>query len=167
VSASGYTGNPPGSGGGGGASSWSEITGKPSTFPPSTHSHAVADVSGLQAALDAKAAQAHTHAISAVTGLQDALDAKAAASHTHAISAVTGLQAALDGKQAAGSYAAASHTHAISGVTGLQTALDGKAPVVMAWNGSAYVATPTATVYVGPSDPGTVPDGSVWIDTTP
>src|SRR5699024_6241435 len=31
---------------------WSEVTGKPSGFPPSTLTHAIADVSGLQDALD-------------------------------------------------------------------------------------------------------------------
>lgn len=46
-----------------------------------------------------------------VSGLQLALDDKAAAIHTHTISDVSGLQSSLDGKQAAGSYAAASHTH--------------------------------------------------------
>jgi hypothetical protein len=40
-------------------------------------------------------------AISAVTGLQAALDAKAAAVHSHAIADVTGLQAALDAKASA------------------------------------------------------------------
>lgn len=103
-----------------------------------------------------------------------------------AISDVTGLTAALAGKQASGSYAAASHTHTISNVTGLQTALDGKAddseitaldgrldtleavgPTIFSWNGSAYVADADARLYVGPGDPGSVPDGSVWIDTTP
>ena len=39
--------------------------------------YGVADVSGLQAALDAKALAVHTHAISDVTGLQDTLDEKA------------------------------------------------------------------------------------------
>lgn len=33
---------------------WSEIAAKPSTFPPSAHNHSIADVVGLQAALDAK-----------------------------------------------------------------------------------------------------------------
>ncbi|WKV16963.1 tail repeat like protein [Microcystis phage MJing1] len=61
--------------------------------------------------------------ISDVTGLQTALDGKAASSHGHAISDVTGLQTALDGK------AAADHDHAIGDVTGLQDALDGKAPL--------------------------------------
>lgn len=62
------------------------------------HDHAIADVTGLQAALDAKAASSHSHAISDTTGLQTALDAKAASSHSHAISDTTGLQTALDAK---------------------------------------------------------------------
>lgn len=33
---------------------WNEIVGKPATFPPSPHTHAIADVSGLQAALNGK-----------------------------------------------------------------------------------------------------------------
>ena len=44
----------------------------------SSHSHAIADVSGLQTALDGKAATSHSHAIADVTGLQTALNAKAA-----------------------------------------------------------------------------------------
>jgi len=34
---------------------WSGVTGKPTTFTPSAHSHAISDVTGLQTALDAKA----------------------------------------------------------------------------------------------------------------
>lgn len=90
------------------APSWPSVTGKPSTFTPATHNHAVADVTGLQAALDGK----------------QPAGSYAPTSHVHTIANVTGLQAALDGKQAAGSYAAASHVHAIADVTGLQTALD-------------------------------------------
>lgn len=37
-----------------GGSAWADITGKPSTFSPSSHSHAISDTTGLQAALDAK-----------------------------------------------------------------------------------------------------------------
>lgn len=33
---------------------WSEIDGKPSTFPPSTHNHTIANVTSLQTSLDAK-----------------------------------------------------------------------------------------------------------------
>lgn len=39
---------PPGNGG---DPAWTDITGKPSTFPPSTHTHAESDVTGLVAAL--------------------------------------------------------------------------------------------------------------------
>lgn len=79
--------------------------------------------SEVTTALSGKADTSHTHSIANVTGLQTALDGKqasgsyAAATHTHVISDVTGLQTALDGKQAAGSYAAASHTHTLANVT--------------------------------------------------
>lgn len=36
-----------GSGGGGGETSWSDIAGKPTAFPPSTHEHTVEQVTGL------------------------------------------------------------------------------------------------------------------------
>jgi hypothetical protein len=44
-----------GGGSGGGPVAWDDVTGKPSTFAPSAHTHAIADVTGLQAALDAAA----------------------------------------------------------------------------------------------------------------
>ena len=31
---------------------WADVTGKPSTFPPATHTHVVADVTGLQAIIN-------------------------------------------------------------------------------------------------------------------
>lgn len=37
------------------AAPWAGITGKPTSFTPSTHSHSIAQVTGLQTALDAKA----------------------------------------------------------------------------------------------------------------
>lgn len=54
--------------------------------------------STVTTALAGKANTSHTHAIADVTGLQTALDGKAATSHTHAVSDTTGLQTALDGK---------------------------------------------------------------------
>lgn len=54
-----------------------------------SHTHEIANVNGLQTALDAKAAttdvapKTHTHAISDVTNLQTTLDGKAASSHNH------------------------------------------------------------------------------------
>lgn len=38
------------------AVTWAGISGKPSTFTPSTHSHAITDITGLQTALDSKQA---------------------------------------------------------------------------------------------------------------
>jgi hypothetical protein len=40
----------------------------------------------------------HTHTIANITGLQTALDGKAPTSHTHTIANITGLQTSLDGK---------------------------------------------------------------------
>lgn len=76
-------------------SAWADITGKPSTFPPSSHTHPQSEITGLEAALAGKAASTHSHIIGDVTGLQSALDGKAASSHTHAQSDVTGLTSAL------------------------------------------------------------------------
>lgn len=45
----------PSTGGGGGPVAWADITGKPETFTPSAHTHAIADVNGLSAALNDKA----------------------------------------------------------------------------------------------------------------
>ena len=41
----------------------------------------IADVDGLQAALDGKSDDGHTHGIADTTGLQDALDGKASTAH--------------------------------------------------------------------------------------
>lgn len=114
---------------------------------PTGHTHATADVTGLDAALTGKAPTSHTHAWADVTGKPStfpptvgttATTAKAGdyqptwaqvsgkpttfapAAHDHETADVTGLDAALSSK------AATSHTHTIANVTGLQDALDGK-----------------------------------------
>lgn len=75
---------------------WSGITGKPTTFPPSAHTHTISNVTGLQTALNNKADVVHGHSMSDISGLTAALAGKAALVHTHTISQVSGLQAALD-----------------------------------------------------------------------
>jgi len=119
----------------GGAPAWDSVTGKPAEFPPAAHEHLAADVTDLQALLDAK----------------QAAGSYAAAVHSHVAADVTDLQALLDGKQAAGSYAAEIHGHAIADVAGLQAALDAKQTTAFVeLTQAAYDAlTPVAgTLYV-------------------
>jgi hypothetical protein len=101
------------SGGGGGVSSYLDLTDVPATFPPEAHTHAISEVTNLQTALDGKAASSHTHAAADITSGTLAIDriptgttssTVALGNHTHAIADVTDLQTALDGKQSSGSY---------------------------------------------------------------
>ena len=110
------------------------------------HGHVQGDVSGLTAALAAKAATVHTHAESDVTSLVSDLAAKAATVHTHAQADTTGLVSDLAGKAATvhthaesdvtglvsdlASKAASVHTHAQSSITNLENDLDAKADLV-------------------------------------
>lgn len=67
-------------------------------YAPLSHSHGIADVTGLQTSLDGKASTIHGHAIGDVTNLQTSLDGKASTSHTHAASDISdaGNLATLD-----------------------------------------------------------------------
>jgi hypothetical protein len=65
------------SNGNGGPVTWEQVTGKPSTFPPSAHQHVMDDVQGLISALAGKAASIHTHQIADTIGLALALADKA------------------------------------------------------------------------------------------
>ncbi len=87
------------------STAWDAIQGKPSEFPPASHDHPIAEVTGLQAALDAKADDAaladhladtaNPHAVTkAQVGLGDADNTSDA---DKPIS--TAAQAALDAKQ--------------------------------------------------------------------
>ena len=82
------------------AADWTSLSGKPSVFPPDTHSHVIDDVTGLTSALTGKAATTHSHAISDITSLDFTLAGKANTVHTHIIDDVFGLTAGLAGKQA-------------------------------------------------------------------
>jgi hypothetical protein len=50
-----------------GSGAWADITGKPSVFPPDTHSQAISTITGLQTALDGKAAIVEPSFESAIT----------------------------------------------------------------------------------------------------
>lgn len=79
-----------------------------------------------------------------------------AGTNTTQIATTAFVQTAVSGK---------ADTSALTTLSGRVTAVEDMTPVVMVWNGSSYVESNTARIYVGPNDPGTVPDGSVWIDT--
>ena len=64
---------------------WDNITGKPSTYTPSSHTHddRYYTESEVDSKLNSKANSSHTHTIANITNLKSALDGKAASSHTH------------------------------------------------------------------------------------
>lgn len=82
------------SGGGGSSVTWSTLTGKPSTFPPSSHSHAISEVTGLDTALAGKQ-PAGSYATSAQGALADTASQPG---HTHSTSQITGLDTSLAAK---------------------------------------------------------------------
>jgi hypothetical protein len=92
------------------------------------------------------AAASHTHSIANVTGLQTALDGKqasgsyAASVHSHAISDVTGLQTALDGKQASLGYTPYNSTNPAGYITS-SGSISGNAATATnstQWNGAIF-----------------------------
>jgi hypothetical protein len=95
----------------------------------------------------------HGHTIANVTGLQSALDGKAASSHTHAIADVTDLQTTLDAKAVAGSNGtpyrmAAGLTSTFAGSTTITfpTSRFSVAPIVTATPSTAGSQMTSATV---------------------
>jgi hypothetical protein len=79
-----------------GSIAWTDVTGKPTTFTPSAHTHATTDVTGLDTALAGK--QAVVTGVSdteigyldgVTSAIQTQINGKAATSHTHTISQIT------------------------------------------------------------------------------
>lgn len=71
--------------------SWSDVSGKPSTFDPTSHTHV-----GSEITLTGYSIASSSSSVAATDTLNEALGK---------------LQKSIDGKQASGSYAASSHTH--------------------------------------------------------
>ncbi|AEX67288.1 hypothetical protein [Corynebacterium diphtheriae] len=104
---------------------WGELQEKPAKFPPETHKHGIADVTGLQDALDEKTTQAYVDgkisslpkpatSWSEITGKPDSFHPE---SHYHSTSDISGLDLMLQDK------ASSSHTHKIADITALQKVL--------------------------------------------
>ena len=121
-----------------------------SYFAQATHSHAIADVNGLQEELNGKGAGDMKKSVydadgDGVVDNAQKLDGKtaaqfAAAQHSHDMSQVSGLSSALMGK------ADAAHSHEIADVNGRQAALDGKinTTYTLSITGNAIVLTPSS-----------------------
>jgi hypothetical protein len=113
------------------ATDWDSVSGKPSTFAPSTHTHPLSALtqssatSGQVATWNGTAWVPQTpsagsggtpsaHASSHAEGGSDPISP--ASIGAAALADITDLQIALDGKQAAGSYANATHTHSAADI---------------------------------------------------
>ncbi len=135
LSATGWQLIAAGEGGAGGVVYWADILGKPTTFAPAAHTHTIAEVTGLQTALDGKAdvgetggaPAAHTHAMTDITGLSAALDGKADNADLVAYAPVNHVHTFAQITEKPTTYTPSAHTHAIADVGGLQAALDAKA----------------------------------------
>jgi hypothetical protein len=110
---------------------WGDVSGKPATFPPESHTHGYSSLSGLpdlstlptpgqKNALEGTFGTPGTAQRFVTNGDPRLSDARAPTGHTHPVGDVSGLQAALDGK------AASSHSHAQADITGLAAALAAK-----------------------------------------
>jgi hypothetical protein len=125
---------------------WADVQNKPTTFAPSAHTHASADITDFAAAVAAAIPAAYltdTEANAAYqpkgtyltavtwTDVQNKPTTFAPSAHTH-------LWADITDKPT--TFAPAAHTHAIADVTNLQSSLDAKAPLAS----PALTGTPTA-----------------------
>ena len=112
---------------------WSGVTDKPTSFTPSSHTHTIANVTGLQSALDGKLS---------TTG-NAASASKLSTARTISLSGDVTGSTTFDGSgnvTIAATVKDDSHNHTIANVDGLQTALNGK----LATTGTAAKATADA-----------------------
>jgi len=75
--------------------SWAAVTGKPTTFTPSAHSHPISEISDWPVAVTMTEAG---YLDGVTSSIQTQLNGKAASAHTHTTAQVTGLDTALAGK---------------------------------------------------------------------
>lgn len=61
------------------APAWGDVTGKPASFAPADHQHAIDDVDGLEAALDGKQSSGNYATAADLTALADRVEALEAA----------------------------------------------------------------------------------------
>ena len=99
---------------------WTEITGKPETFAPETHSHAWEDITGKP---ETFAPETHSHAWAEITGKPDTFTPTIGKTATTAKAGdYVPTYAEITGKPE--TFAPETHTHTIADVTGLQAKID-------------------------------------------
>jgi hypothetical protein len=97
------------------SNSYNDLDDVPSTFTPSSYSHAISDVTNLQSSLNAKANSSDLGTVATSNSYDDLDDIPSSftpSSHTHAISEVTNLQTSLDAK-APKSHASSATTYGV------------------------------------------------------
>ena len=145
------------------ASTWDEITGKPATFPPGTHTHTMAQVTGLDNTLDGKADKSYVDAQDAKQLTASEVEAQGASPAAGKVvrrdsagqvlvpTTVGGSNTAVSRSELSSGLAGkanTSHTHTLSNISGVpNTAASAPtANTVMTrdGNGRSQVAAPSA-----------------------
>lgn len=102
--------------------SYDSLTGKPSTFTPSSHNHSIGEVTNLQSTLNGKSNNGHTHRRAEITDF----------SHTHTKEEISNFPSTMP---------PSAHNHSIGEVTNLQSTLNSK------MNSSDYDTVALAVVF--------------------
>lgn len=106
--------------------SWEGVSGKPTKFEPTAHTHEIAGVTGLSAALAGKQPVGD---YATKSDLSDGLETKLGVNDKAKSAAVADSVAWENISKKPQTFAPSAHTHATSQVDGLDSALAGKAPV--------------------------------------
>ena len=148
--------------------SWGDITGKPATFAPSAHTHVIADTTGLQAALDAKAPLASPTFTGTVSGVTAAMVGLGSVDNVaDASKPVSTAQAAADAVVQAYAIQRANHTgtQAVGTITGLAAVATSGAYADLSGKPTTYArrfAWSSPYSYSGRAATGSATSAAVW-----
>lgn len=117
---------------------WNDIQNKPSTFPPSAHTHIISDVTGLSDV----AVKAHTHENKTTLDKFGEVDNKPTFNGEEIGSGVSSWN---DLEDKPTTFPPSEHTHQIADVSGLQDSLDSKVSSVNGQTGAVTIPNASAT----------------------
>lgn len=117
---------------------WNDIQNKPSTFPPSAHTHIISDVTGLSNV----AVKAHTHENKTTLDKFGEVDSKPTFNGEEIGSGVSSWN---DLEDKPTTFPPSEHTHQIADVSGLQDSLDSKVSSVNGQTGTVTIPNASAT----------------------